>query len=76
LRGDGVTSLARASTLEAGAGLDVEARWSLGAWALSGGLFVLAWPANTMVALAALDENRALPSWEGLLGVGLEFSAL
>lgn len=76
LRGDGTTSLASVTAFEAGAGLDVEARWSLGAWAISGGLFVLSWPASTNIALAVLDESRTLPSWEGLLGAGLEFTAL
>jgi len=76
LSGDGTTSLASASAFEAGAALDLEAKWSFGSWGVWGGLFVLTWPADTKVAISALNESRSLPIWEGLLGAGIQFNAL
>ena len=73
LRGDGVTSVAAATALEAGAGLDAAAAWSFGSWKVWGGFFVLYWPTDTNLVVAALGESRPLPSWEGLLGAGLQF---
>jgi hypothetical protein len=73
VQGDGITSAASRTAPGVGLAPGLTAQYSLGNFALWGGLLLPWWPDGTKVEIGTSSQSRPLAPIEGLLELGLRF---